>query len=111
MSTIDIRPVRTGRDRRAFLTFPWRIYRNDPLWVPPTVSPSVCPCVMPTLMPWLAPLDALAPSPAESDWLVVSTWDAPCPSVTLLALLRDAPACSAVSLHGSGLHNQPNWCG
>jgi GNAT superfamily N-acetyltransferase len=32
---IEIRPVRTARERRAFLTFPWRIYRDDPLWVPP----------------------------------------------------------------------------
>ncbi len=35
MSTIEIRPVRSARDRRTFLTFPWRIYRNDPVWVPP----------------------------------------------------------------------------
>lgn len=35
MSSIDIRPVRTDRERRAFLTFPWRIYGDDPLWVPP----------------------------------------------------------------------------
>ncbi len=35
LSAIDVRPVRTARDRRIFLTFPWRIYRNDPLWVPP----------------------------------------------------------------------------
>jgi GNAT superfamily N-acetyltransferase len=33
--TIDVRPVRTARERRRFLTFPWRIYRDDPLWVPP----------------------------------------------------------------------------
>jgi GNAT superfamily N-acetyltransferase len=25
----------TARERRIFLTFPWQIYRNDPLWVPP----------------------------------------------------------------------------
>jgi GNAT superfamily N-acetyltransferase len=35
MSTIEVRPIRTARERRIFLTFPWRIYRNDPLWVPP----------------------------------------------------------------------------
>jgi GNAT superfamily N-acetyltransferase len=35
MSTIDVRPVRTKREKRLFLTFPWRIYRSDPLWVPP----------------------------------------------------------------------------
>ena len=33
--TIDVRPVQTARERRIFLTFPWRIYRDDPLWVPP----------------------------------------------------------------------------
>ena len=35
MSRIHVRPVRTARDRHTFLTFPWRIYRDDPLWVPP----------------------------------------------------------------------------
>jgi GNAT superfamily N-acetyltransferase len=35
MSSIDILPIRTARERRTFLTFPWRIYRDDPLWVPP----------------------------------------------------------------------------
>jgi GNAT superfamily N-acetyltransferase len=35
MSRIDVRPIRTARERRIFLTFPWHIYRNDPLWVPP----------------------------------------------------------------------------
>jgi GNAT superfamily N-acetyltransferase len=35
MNPIDVRPVRRRRERRTFLTFPWRIYRGDPLWVPP----------------------------------------------------------------------------
>ncbi|MFZ5905744.1 MAG: GNAT family N-acetyltransferase [Chloroflexota bacterium] len=35
---IEVRPVRTRRERNLFLTFPWRIYRNDPLWVPPILS-------------------------------------------------------------------------
>ncbi len=35
MSAVEIRPVRSNRDRRTFLTFPWHIYRSDPLWVPP----------------------------------------------------------------------------
>mgnify|MGYP002750491498 CR=1 FL=1 len=35
MSDLEIRPVRTAKERRAFLTFPWRVYRDDPLWVPP----------------------------------------------------------------------------
>jgi GNAT superfamily N-acetyltransferase len=32
---IEIREVRTQAEKRRFLTFPWKIYRNDPLWVPP----------------------------------------------------------------------------
>jgi len=32
---IEIVPVSSGRERRLFLTFPWRIYKHDPLWVPP----------------------------------------------------------------------------
>ncbi|MGD8625752.1 MAG: GNAT family N-acetyltransferase [Anaerolineae bacterium] len=35
MSAIEIRPVQSARARRTFLTFPWRIYGDDPLWVPP----------------------------------------------------------------------------
>ncbi len=35
MPPIEVRPVRTPRERRAFLEFPWRIYRGDPAWVPP----------------------------------------------------------------------------
>ena len=38
MPTIQILPVRTGREKRIFLTFPWRIYKNDPLWVPPILQ-------------------------------------------------------------------------
>jgi GNAT superfamily N-acetyltransferase len=35
---IEVRPVHTRAERRAFLTFPWKIYRKDPLWVPPLVG-------------------------------------------------------------------------
>jgi len=35
MSSIEIKPVRTAGEKRKFLTFPWKIYRDDPLWVPP----------------------------------------------------------------------------
>ncbi|HSV85149.1 MAG TPA: GNAT family N-acetyltransferase [Levilinea sp.] len=35
MSAITILPVRNRRERRIFLTFPWRIFKGDPLWVPP----------------------------------------------------------------------------
>ncbi len=37
-SKIIIKPVSTRRDRRIFLLFPWRLYRNDPMWVPPVRS-------------------------------------------------------------------------
>ncbi len=35
MNDIQVRPVCTRRERRIFLTFPWRIFQHDPLWVPP----------------------------------------------------------------------------
>ncbi len=35
MSDILIQTVETRSQRRAFATFPWKIYRDDPLWVPP----------------------------------------------------------------------------
>jgi GNAT superfamily N-acetyltransferase len=35
MNTIEIRKVESQREKNIFLTFPWRIYRGDPLWVPP----------------------------------------------------------------------------
>ena len=35
MSAIEVRPVRGRWEKRAFLTFPWHIFKNDPLWVPP----------------------------------------------------------------------------
>ena len=34
MKDIEIRKVTTRKEQRVFLTFPWRIYKNDPLWVP-----------------------------------------------------------------------------
>lgn len=40
MSTaaITVRPVIMRREQRVFLRFPWRIYRHDPLWVPPILA-------------------------------------------------------------------------
>lgn len=35
--SLNIKPLQSHRDRRAFLTFPWRIHKHDPLWVPPLV--------------------------------------------------------------------------
>jgi GNAT superfamily N-acetyltransferase len=38
MSSIQIQPVTTRRDLRAFVKFPWQVYRGDPNWVPPLIS-------------------------------------------------------------------------
>ncbi len=37
-TSITVRPVVTRREKRIFLRFPWRIYRDDPLWVPPILA-------------------------------------------------------------------------
>ncbi len=38
MSAPDIHPVRSRADLKAFLALPWRIYADDPCWVPPIRS-------------------------------------------------------------------------
>jgi hypothetical protein len=35
MNNIEVRKAESRREKNIFLTFPWRIYRGDPLWVPP----------------------------------------------------------------------------
>lgn len=35
---VTIRPVADARDFQAFFEFPWRVYRDDPNWVPPLLS-------------------------------------------------------------------------
>ncbi len=35
---LTLQPVTTRRDLRRFVTFPWRIYRDDPNWVPPLIA-------------------------------------------------------------------------
>ncbi len=35
---IEICPVQTKRDVKKFVTFPWKVYKNDPVWVPPLIS-------------------------------------------------------------------------
>jgi GNAT superfamily N-acetyltransferase len=34
---VEVRPVRSRGDLRRFIRLPWRIYRNEPHWVPPLV--------------------------------------------------------------------------
>lgn len=38
MPALTIRKVETPADYRAFLYFPWTLYRDDPNWVPPLLS-------------------------------------------------------------------------
>lgn len=35
MNALEILPVKSAQERRTFLSFPWQIYRDDPLWVAP----------------------------------------------------------------------------
>jgi len=35
MAQITIKRVETTKARKRFLTFPWKVYQNDPLWIPP----------------------------------------------------------------------------
>lgn len=35
--SLETSQVTTSRDRDAFIKFPWRIYRDDPAWVPPLI--------------------------------------------------------------------------
>ena len=38
MSNIEIRLVESPSERQRFVTFPWQIYKNDSLWVPPLIK-------------------------------------------------------------------------
>lgn len=35
MTAVQVIPVHSRREKEIFLQFPWRIYRDDPIWVPP----------------------------------------------------------------------------
>src|SRR3954468_6925377 len=35
MGQIEVSPVNSRADEGAFIKFPWRVYANDPVWVPP----------------------------------------------------------------------------
>lgn len=38
MNNIQVREVESKTDWKAFLRFPWQIYKNDPYWVPPLLA-------------------------------------------------------------------------
>jgi hypothetical protein len=35
MAELEIKPVRTRKEQKQFLEFPWTLYRDDPNWIPP----------------------------------------------------------------------------
>ena len=35
MTALEVTPVRSGRDLKAFVELPWSVYGEDPCWVPP----------------------------------------------------------------------------
>ncbi len=37
MASVQVSKVQSRREREAFIKFPWRIYANDPAWVPPLI--------------------------------------------------------------------------
>ena len=37
MAAIEVTEVSSRAERDAFIKFPWKIYRNDPAWVPPLI--------------------------------------------------------------------------
>lgn len=37
MTEVQVKPVRSQGEMRTFLTFPWKVYRDDPMWVPPLI--------------------------------------------------------------------------
>jgi GNAT superfamily N-acetyltransferase len=36
--SVEVRPVRSRGELMRFIKLPWRLYRNEPLWIPPLVS-------------------------------------------------------------------------
>lgn len=40
-TAIRIEPVTTAAGRKDFIKFPWRVYHNDPLWVPQLISDEI----------------------------------------------------------------------
>ncbi|MBC8184162.1 N-acetyltransferase [candidate division KSB1 bacterium] len=37
-NSIEVIPVKTKKDLNNFIKLPWKIYKNDPQWVPPLIS-------------------------------------------------------------------------
>jgi hypothetical protein len=87
MTDIIIRPVATKADKRAFIDLPFRLYANDPNWVPPLKS-DVMATITPGKNPWFEHGEAQL-FLAEKDGKVVGRISA---HLDFLALKAWAPA-------------------
>ncbi len=38
MSDVDVRSMKTPAEREAFITFAWKVYKDNPYWVPPLIN-------------------------------------------------------------------------
>jgi len=50
-SALTVRPVRTRKDKKAFVDFAWDVYKDDPAWVPP-LKDEVHGLITPNKNPW-----------------------------------------------------------
>jgi GNAT superfamily N-acetyltransferase len=50
-AALTIRPVRTKKDKKAFVDFAWDVYKDDPAWVPP-LKDEVHGLITPGKNPW-----------------------------------------------------------
>jgi len=50
-SALTIRPVRTKKDKKAFVDLAWEVYKDDPAWVPP-LKDEVHGLITPGKNPW-----------------------------------------------------------
>ena len=57
MSGIEISPVTTKRDRKTFVDLPFRLYRDDPNWVPPLKSEALA-LITPARNGWFSHAEA-----------------------------------------------------
>ncbi len=49
--SLNVRPVKSRADRKAFVDLPFRLYSNDPNWVPP-LKDEVYGLITPGKNPW-----------------------------------------------------------
>lgn len=38
MNDVDVRSMKTPAEREAFITFAWKVYKDNPYWVPPLIN-------------------------------------------------------------------------